>query len=223
MTWTGSAVTVAALVVTSRPLVAAACRPERPRRSVPAAACILVVMTAAGVALTGPVGLPAWSRAAWALVTAAAAGWIAVRGRSLTEELLLVGEGSAAGLAVPRADPPLSATTPRPARMAAAPGCDVMATDRGRGGASLRRRRSAGGLAGRTPARHTVSDALSAQDDLVQTLVVASYALQMGDDRRARVAVDGALRRSKATLDSLLQEHDGLVRAKPAALFPPRG
>jgi len=47
---------------------------------------------------------------------------------------------------------------------------------------------------------------LGDQDDLVQTLVVATYALQLGDHDRARDAVDGALRRSRVTLDQLLAE-----------------
>jgi hypothetical protein len=50
------------------------------------------------------------------------------------------------------------------------------------------------------------------QDDLVQTLVVASYALQLGDHGTARDAVDDALRTSRRTLDALRTE------AGPAAL-----
>jgi hypothetical protein len=47
---------------------------------------------------------------------------------------------------------------------------------------------------------------LGDQDDLVQTLVIATYALELGDHDRARDAVDGALRRSRRTLDLLLAE-----------------
>jgi hypothetical protein len=47
---------------------------------------------------------------------------------------------------------------------------------------------------------------LGDQDDLVQTLVIATYALELGDHDRARDAVDGALRRSRSTLDQLLAE-----------------
>jgi hypothetical protein len=47
---------------------------------------------------------------------------------------------------------------------------------------------------------------LGDQDDLVQTLVVATYALQLGDHDKARDAVDGALRRSRVALDQLLVE-----------------
>ncbi|MBX6390675.1 MAG: MFS transporter, partial [Frankia sp.] len=71
------------------------------------------------------------------------------------------------------------------------------------------------------PAPPSADDAaarLSDQDHLVQDLVVATYALQLGDHDRARAAVDGALRRSRGTLDRLLAE------AGPGALseLPPR-
>lgn len=55
---------------------------------------------------------------------------------------------------------------------------------------------------------------LGDQDDLVQTLVVATYALQLGDQDRARTAVDVALRQSRVILDRMLAEagHDALSR-----------
>ncbi|MCM3883815.1 MFS transporter [Frankia sp. R82] len=64
---------------------------------------------------------------------------------------------------------------------------------------------------------------LAAQDDLVQSLTIASYALQMGDARRAHQAVEAALSRSRATLDVLLREDPGrrFVRAAPAAASRP--
>ncbi|MDT3445380.1 MULTISPECIES: hypothetical protein [unclassified Pseudofrankia] len=56
-------------------------------------------------------------------------------------------------------------------------------------------------------ARRTEAAArLGDQDDLVQTLVVATYALQLGNHDLARDAVDGALRRSRVALDQLLAE-----------------
>jgi len=58
----------------------------------------------------------------------------------------------------------------------------------------------------RPAARRRAAAQLADQDDLVQTLVVATYALQLGDHDRARVAVDGALRQSRHTLDRMLAE-----------------
>ena len=55
-------------------------------------------------------------------------------------------------------------------------------------------------------ARRRAAAQLANQDDLVQTLVVATYALQLGDHDRARVAVDSALRQSRHTLDRMLAE-----------------
>ena len=75
-----------------------------------------------------------------------------------------------------------------------------------------------------SPAVPDAQDDIDAQDDVVQALVVASYALQMGDNSRARVAVDGALRRCRDTLDALLRERAGrstgrgLVRSGPATV-----
>ena len=151
--WVAGAATVTALLAACLPFLTAAGRPDRPRRSVLAAAILLVFLMVAAVALTGLVDTPAWARALWAVTTAVLAGWVAAHGRELT---------------------------PRGRR--------------------------------RTP------DPLSEQDELVQTLVVASYALQMGDERRARQAVDGALSRSRATLDRLLREHGSraLARSGPA-------
>jgi hypothetical protein len=55
---------------------------------------------------------------------------------------------------------------------------------------------------------------LGDHDDLVQSLVVATYALQLGDDHRARTAVDGALCQSRAILDRALAAagRDALTR-----------
>ncbi|ADP80015.1 hypothetical protein [Pseudofrankia inefficax] len=65
---------------------------------------------------------------------------------------------------------------------------------------------------------------LGDQDDLVQTLVVATYALQLGDQDRARAAVDGALHQSRAILDRMLAEagHDALSRRDTAGHPSPR-
>jgi hypothetical protein len=65
---------------------------------------------------------------------------------------------------------------------------------------------------------------LGDQDDLVQTLVVATYALQLGDQDRARAAVDGALHQSRAILDRMLAEagHDALSRRDTAGRPSPR-
>ncbi|CAO5169738.1 conserved membrane hypothetical protein [Frankia sp. AiPs1] len=59
---------------------------------------------------------------------------------------------------------------------------------------------------------------LADQDDLVQSLTIASYALQMGDAPRAHQAVEAALSRSRATLDLLLREDPGrrFTRSAPA-------
>ncbi|KLL11509.1 hypothetical protein FrCorBMG51_10615 [Protofrankia coriariae] len=64
-------------------------------------------------------------------------------------------------------------------------------------------------------------DALCAQDDVVQALVVAAYALQMGDNHRASDAVDGALQRSRAALDALLRERQrgDFVRREPVRSY----
>ncbi|WP_242605707.1 MFS transporter [Frankia sp. Cppng1_Ct_nod] len=156
------AVTVAAVLTVSWPLMTSARTADPRRRSATVAASAVVVTTVTGVAVNGLVGLPAGVRAGWALSTAGAACWLAVRARGL----------STAGVAE---QPPSAGQKPN-------------------------------------------ADALSAQDDVVQALVVASYALQMGDNRRASDAVDGALARSRATLDTLLRErgrHD-LVRREPA-------
>ncbi|WP_206443028.1 MFS transporter [Candidatus Protofrankia californiensis] len=158
MIWGAGAVTVTAVLAAGWPLMASARAADPPRRSATIAASAVVITTVTGVAVNGLVGLPAGVRALWALSTAGAACWLAVRTR---------------GLAVD-------------------------------------------GLAGKS-ASGTDGDALSAQDDVVQALVVAAYALQMGDTHRASDAVDGALRRSRATLDALLREHRrrDLVRREP--------
>ncbi|WP_198946468.1 hypothetical protein [Pseudofrankia asymbiotica] len=70
------------------------------------------------------------------------------------------------------------------------------------GRALTARSAAASAAARRTEAAARLGD----QDDLVQTLVVATYALQLGDHDRARDAVDGALRRSRVALDQLLAE-----------------
>ncbi len=159
--WGAGAVTVTAVLTAGWPLMASARTADPPRRSATIAASAVVITTVTGVAANGLVGLPAGVRALWALSTAGAACWLAVRARGL-------------------------------------------ATD---------------GSAGKSD--HADGDALSAQDDVVQALVVATYALQMGDNHRASDAVDGALRRSRATLDALLREHErrDLVRREPVQQY----
>ncbi|WP_239394206.1 hypothetical protein, partial [Frankia sp. CiP3] len=164
--WVAGATTAAAVLTAGWPLVSSARTTDPRRRSVTIAASAVVVTTVLGVALNGLVGLPAGVRATWALSTAYAACWLAVRARELSRD----------GCAF------------RGRPQAAAAGSDAH------------------------------SDALSAQDDVVQALVVASYALQMGDNSRASAAVDGALRRSRARLDALVREHDqrDLIRREAA-------
>ncbi len=160
--WAAGAATVTAVLTVGWPLMTSARTVDPRRRSATIAASTVIVTTVIGVAVNSLVGLPAGVRAAWALSTACAACWLAVRARGLSTDAFATG--------------------------------------------------------GRAPAPDTNSDALSAQDDVVQALVVASYALQMGDNSRASAAVDGALRRSRARLDALLHEGDprcDLVRREP--------
>ena len=160
--WTAGAVTIAAVLTVAWPLMLSARTADPRRRSATIAGSAVIITTVIGVAVNGLMGLPAGARAAWALSTAGAACWLAVRVRGLSTS--------------------------------AAPGEQ------------------------QTHPTDTDTDALSAQDDVVQALVVASYALQMGDNNRASAAVDGALRRSRARLDALLREDDrrDLVRNEPA-------
>ncbi|MEX5634572.1 MFS transporter [Parafrankia sp. FMc2] len=193
VTWAAGAATVAALMVACRPLLAAAAgrtsaavgrgasAPGRQAR-LPAPSAIrvlgvlvvLVALVTAELTFDDLISPPAWARAGWAFLTAAAAIWLAAHGRELTR----------------------------------ATGLEVVATP-------------AGTASGSSPQQGSgrMADPLSEQDDLVQTLVVASYALQMGDEPRARQALDGALRRSRATLDELMRQRGGhgFVRAAPAA------
>ncbi|EIV93417.1 hypothetical protein [Frankia sp. QA3] len=84
----------------------------------------------------------------------------------------------------------------------------------------------AGGEAGQDgAARQRMSPDLADQDDLVQSLTIASYALQMGDPGRAHQAVEVALSRSRATLDLLMRENPGrgFVRSGPATAQSPAG
>ncbi|WP_261554755.1 MFS transporter [Frankia tisae] len=73
--------------------------------------------------------------------------------------------------------------------------------------------------------RQRMSPDLADQDDLVQSLTIASYALQMGDAGRAHQAVEVALSRSRATLDLLMRENPGhgFVRPGPATSQSPAG
>ncbi|CAJ60573.1 MULTISPECIES: hypothetical protein [Frankia] len=73
--------------------------------------------------------------------------------------------------------------------------------------------------------RQRMSPDLADQDDLVQSLTIASYALQMGDAGRAHQAVEVALSRSRATLDLLMRENPGrgFVRSGPATSQTPAG
>ncbi|CAO5243394.1 MFS transporter [Frankia sp. AgKG'84/4] len=105
--------------------------------------------------------------------------------------------------------------------------CWLLCTAAAAGWIALRRRDPAvWGLMAPDPPRMVSRERMSAdladQDDLVQSLTIASYALQMGDAGRARQAVEVALTRSRATLDVLLREDcaHGFVRSAPAAQTP---
>jgi hypothetical protein len=56
---------------------------------------------------------------------------------------------------------------------------------------------------------------LADQDDLVQTLVVATYALQLDDHERASAAVDDALAHARTTLDRMLAEAGRAALSRP--------
>ncbi|WP_235013837.1 MFS transporter, partial [Parafrankia sp. Ea1.12] len=178
-----------------------------PGRAAPAAAgvlVILVVLMATELTFDGLVDPPAWVRAGWAITTAVAAAWLAAHGRELTTPA-----------------PPTTTRTggalPMTGSAGAASGTMHATSGAGPATSGTRLTTSPADADPAGPAR--MADPLSEQDDLVQTLVMASYALQMGDEPRARQAVDGALRRSRATLDELMRQRGchGLVRAAPAA------
>ncbi|CAI7980277.1 MFS transporter [Frankia sp. Hr75.2] len=245
VTWAAGAATMAALAVACLPLIAAAVTPAAaqpsprrtdsaptvptptaptqavpthsmrahavpaqavPGRAAPAAAgvlVILVVLMATELTFDGLVDPPAWVRAGWAITTAVAAAWLAAHGRELTTPA-----------------PPTTRTggaLPTTGSAGAASGTMHATSGAGPATSGTRLTTSPADADPAGPAR--MADPLSEQDDLVQTLVMASYALQMGDEPRARQAVDGALRRSRATLDELMRQRGchGLVRAAPAA------
>ncbi|WP_250285401.1 MFS transporter [Frankia sp. CiP1_Cm_nod2] len=192
MIWSAGAVTVAAVLTAGWPLVAAAHATDPPRRSATIAASAVVITTVTGVAVNDLIGLPTALRALWALGTAGAACWLAVQARGLT---------TAGGFATRT-----GATRSGTARTWAA--------------RSGKAEKSDGGP-GPDPDGDSDGDTLCAQDDVVQALVVASYALQMGDSHRASDAVDGALQRSRAVLDALLRERQrgDFVRREPVRSY----
>ncbi|OAA28800.1 hypothetical protein UG55_1005320 [Frankia sp. EI5c] len=219
VTWVAGGATVAALVVASLPLLAAAAptgagpagrlrtatRMGHPGRSTPAATAALVILIAlvtAELTFDDLLDPPAWARAGWALLTAIAATWLAAHGRELTSDADSTPPGTLSPEVPATPFPPFPPVPPVPSSSAAVP------------------RRPAATAAAGTPGSMRMADPLSEQDDLVQTLVVASYALQMGDEPRARQALDGALRRSRATLDELVRQRTchGFVRTTPAAV-----
>ncbi|ONH61034.1 MFS transporter [Frankia sp. CcI49] len=205
VTWAASVATVTALLAVCGFLLTAASGRRAEATSgaaaagTPAAAIgvlsIVVALVTAELVFNDLIDPPAWARAVWALLTATAAGWLALHGRGLTRPV------------TPR---PVTAG-PEPAATAPAIPADPAASADPAVSAS-----------GTSADEGRPLDPLSAQDDLVQTLVVASYALQMGDEPRARQALDGALRRSRATLDELVRQRGchGFVRATPAAVAP---
>lgn len=66
--------------------------------------------------------------------------------------------------------------------------------------------------------------ALETYDDVVQSLALASYALDLGDPVRARTAIDDGLARARTALRDLLDDHGPgeLVRAAPSLGDRPR-
>ncbi|EFC80970.1 hypothetical protein FrEUN1fDRAFT_5895 [Parafrankia sp. EUN1f] len=207
VTWAASVATVTALLAVCGFLLTATSgrRAEAgtgaAAAGTPAAAIgvlsIVVALVTAELVFNDLIDPPAWAKAVWALLTATAAGWLAVHGRGLARPAIASTEPATTAPAVPAIPTgPTSPTGPPDPAVSAvsAPGAPA-----GEG---------------------RPLDPLSAQDDLVQTLVVASYALQMGDEPRARQALDGALRRSRATLDELMRQRGchGFVRATPAAV-----
>ncbi|HMA47979.1 MAG TPA: hypothetical protein VKP11_12435 [Frankiaceae bacterium] len=65
---------------------------------------------------------------------------------------------------------------------------------------------------------------LETYDDVVQSLALASYALDLGDPVRARTAIDDGLARARTALRDLLDDHGPgeLVRAAPSLGDRPR-
>ncbi|WP_101835588.1 MFS transporter [Frankia canadensis] len=191
LVWAAGAGAAGALAVVCRPAAAAARHHGSVPGTVPAATGALAVLVVTGLALTAFTGLPTWAGVCWLLGTAAAAGWIALRRR----------DPAAWGLATAADRPPADAPELAAAELATAsqPAASQPA------------------VAVEAPRR--MSPDLADQDDLVQSLTIASYALQMGDAGRARQAVEAALSRSRATLDLLLREDAGrgFVRSTPAA------
>ncbi|KDA43469.1 hypothetical protein [Frankia sp. BMG5.23] len=192
--WAAGAGTAVALAVVCRPAATAARRYGSVPGTVPAATGALTVLVVVGLTLTAFAGLPPWAGACWTLGTAATAGWIALRRRG----------PSAWGL-------PDSGMKGRPSG-------GLEAGEAGEAGDPGEAADPA--YAADEPVlRGRMIPNLADQDDLVQSLTIASYALQMGDPGRARQAIEVALSRSRATLDLLLRENAGrgLVRPGPAA------
>ncbi|WP_462186101.1 MFS transporter, partial [Frankia sp. CcWB2] len=146
--WAAGAGTAVALAVVCRPAATAARRYGSVPGTVPAATGALTVLVVVGLTLTAFAGLPPWAGACWTLGTAAAAGWIALRRRG----------PSAWGL-------PDSGTEGRP------PG-GLEAGDAGDAADPA----DAAYTADEPVLRGRMSPSLADQDDLVQSLTIASYA-----------------------------------------------
>ncbi|MCK9876371.1 MFS transporter [Frankia sp. Ag45/Mut15] len=206
LVWGAATGAAGALAAACRPATAAARRHEAVPGTVAAATGALVVLMVTGLLLTALAGLPAWAGAGWLAATAGAAGWIALRRQDPAAWGLTADPSTtaASATATPAATMP---TTTMPATTAMPATTTSAATAQPESAQSARMRPD-----------------LADQDDLVQSLTVASYALQLGDARRAHQAVEAALSRSRATLDLLLREEPagrGFLRATPATTSAP--
>ncbi|WP_163548121.1 MFS transporter [Candidatus Frankia nodulisporulans] len=196
LVWGAATGAAGALAAACRPATAAARRHEAVPGTVAAATGALVVLMVTGLLLTALAGLPAWAGAGWLAATAGAAGWIALRRQDPAAWGLTAAPSTTAASATA-----IPTTTGMPTTTTSA------ATAQPESAQSARMRPD-----------------LADQDDLVQSLTVASYALQLGDARRAHQAVEAALSRSRATLDLLLREEPAgrrFLRATPATTSAP--
>ena len=66
--------------------------------------------------------------------------------------------------------------------------------------------------------RESQRRAIEINDDIVQGLTVASYALELGDTARAKAAVDRALASSRSIISEMLGEQDTATRLGPGDL-----
>ncbi|MCK9920404.1 MFS transporter [Frankia sp. AgPm24] len=203
LVWGAATGAAGALAAACRPATAAARRHEAVPGTVAAATGALVVLMVTGLLLTALAGLPAWAGAGWLAATAGAAGWIALRRQDPAAWGLTAAPSTtaASATATPAATMPAATTMPTTTTTTTA------ATAQPESAQSARMRPD-----------------LADQDDLVQSLTVASYALQLGDARRAHQAVEAALSRSRATLDLLLREEPAgrrFIRATPATTSTP--